>query len=136
MERWAASLGLTSDRLLLGDRSPLAAMEYAATYLAFFAATLGLHGLNLQRAFAGLPLSFLRSGHELIAISLGAAPGALTYIGNAPNMLIKSIAEHAGVPTPTFVGYIWKFALPILLPICDADLGPVFLALMVARYHA
>lgn len=43
--------------------------------------------------------------------------GALTYIGNAPNLLIKGIAEQARVPTPTFIVYIWKFALPILIPI-------------------
>ena len=34
----------------------------------------------------------------------------------APNLLVKTIAEHARVPTPGFVEYIWKFALPILLP--------------------
>ena len=50
-------------------------------------------------------------------VSLAAFFGALTYIGNAPNLMIKSIAEHARVPTPTFLGYIWKFALPILIPI-------------------
>jgi Na+/H+ antiporter NhaD/arsenite permease-like protein len=43
--------------------------------------------------------------------------GALTYIGNAPNLLVKTIAEHARVPTPNFIGYIWKFALPILVPV-------------------
>ena len=50
--------------------------------------------------------------------SLGATFfGALTYIGNAPNLLIKSIAEQARIPTPSFIGYICKFALPILIPI-------------------
>ena len=58
------------------------------------------------------------NGRELIAISLGATFfGALTYIGNAPNLLVKTIAEHARVRTPSFIEYIWKFALPILLPI-------------------
>src|SRR5262249_11220055 len=57
-------------------------------------------------------------GRDLIAISLGATFfGALTYVGNAPNLLVKTIAEHARVPTPSFIGYIWKFALPVLLPV-------------------
>jgi Na+/H+ antiporter NhaD/arsenite permease-like protein len=57
-------------------------------------------------------------GRELAAVSLGATFfGALTYIGNAPNLLVKSIAEHGRIPTPSFIGYIWKFALPILIPI-------------------
>ena len=55
---------------------------------------------------------------KLTAISLGATFfGALTYIGNAPNLLVKTIAEDAHVPTPSFIGYIWKFALPILIPV-------------------
>jgi Na+/H+ antiporter NhaD/arsenite permease-like protein len=58
------------------------------------------------------------SDHSLVAISLGATFfGALTYIGNGPNLLVKAITEHARVPTPTFFGYIFKFALPVLIPI-------------------
>ena len=40
-----------------------------------------------------------------------------TYIGNGPNFMVKSIAEHADVPTPSFFGYLFKFTIPILLPI-------------------
>lgn len=54
----------------------------------------------------------------LMAISLGAVFfGAMTYIGNGPNFMVKSIAESAGVETPGFVSYIVKYALPILLPV-------------------
>jgi Na+/H+ antiporter NhaD/arsenite permease-like protein len=54
----------------------------------------------------------------LIAISMGAVLfGACTYIGNGPNFMVKSIAEHAGAPTPGFFGYIVMYTLPILLPI-------------------
>jgi Na+/H+ antiporter NhaD/arsenite permease-like protein len=53
-----------------------------------------------------------------LALSIGAVFfGAATYIGNAPNFMVKSIASHAGVPTPRFLEYIWKFALPFLLPV-------------------
>jgi Na+/H+ antiporter NhaD/arsenite permease-like protein len=40
----------------------------------------------------------------------------MTYIGNGPNFMVKSIAEHAKVRVPTFFGYIAKYSLPILLP--------------------
>ena len=54
----------------------------------------------------------------IIAVSLGAVFfGAMTYIGNGPNFLVKSIADGAGVKTPTFFGYVFKYSLPILLPI-------------------
>ncbi len=54
----------------------------------------------------------------VVAISLGAVFfGAMTYIGNGPNFMVKSIAERAGVKVPTFFGYLFKYALTILLPI-------------------
>ncbi|HEY9248497.1 MAG TPA: sodium:proton antiporter, partial [Rariglobus sp.] len=54
----------------------------------------------------------------VIAVSLGAVFfGAMTYIGNGPNFMVKSIADSMGVKTPSFVAYIVKFSLPILLPI-------------------
>jgi Na+/H+ antiporter NhaD/arsenite permease-like protein len=54
----------------------------------------------------------------LAAISMGAVFfGACTYIGNGPNFMVKSIAQHAGVDTPGFFNYILCYTLPILLPI-------------------
>ena len=54
----------------------------------------------------------------LMAISVGAVFfGACTYIGNGPNFMVKSIAESAGVQMPSFFGYVFKYALPILIPI-------------------
>ena len=92
-------------------------LDNAPTYLAFFAAALGLHGLDINDS-SHIARFLSEGGGALIAISLGASFfGALTYIGNAPNLLVKTIAEHARVSTPTFLGYIWKFALPILIPI-------------------
>ena len=53
----------------------------------------------------------------LQAISIGAVFfGAMTYVGNGPNFMVKSIAEHAGVRCPSFGAYIGRFALPVLLP--------------------
>lgn len=54
----------------------------------------------------------------LIAVSLGAVFfGAMTYIGNGPNFMVKSIAHDAGAHTPSFFGYALKYSLPVLLPI-------------------
>jgi Na+/H+ antiporter NhaD/arsenite permease-like protein len=54
----------------------------------------------------------------VVAVSLGAVFfGAMTYIGNGPNFMVKSIAESAGVHVPTFFGYVFRYSLPILLPI-------------------
>ncbi len=54
----------------------------------------------------------------VIAVSLGAVFfGAMTYIGNGPNFMVKSIAHDAGVHCPTFFGYVIRYSLPILLPI-------------------
>lgn len=54
----------------------------------------------------------------LKAISMGAVFfGALTYIGNGPNFMVKSIAEQSGIKMPSFFGYMGKFSLVICLPI-------------------
>jgi len=51
------------------------------------------------------------------AISAGAVLfGAGTYIGNGPNFMVKSIAEHNHVKVPSFMGYIIYYSLPILGP--------------------
>jgi len=43
--------------------------------------------------------------------------GANTYIGNAPNFMVKSIAEEAGVAMPSFFGYMLKYSIPVLIPV-------------------
>jgi len=53
----------------------------------------------------------------LVAISTGAVFfGANTYIGNGPNFMVKSIADHQKVHTPTFLGYVFKYTLPYMVP--------------------
>ena len=43
--------------------------------------------------------------------------GANTYIGNAPNFMVKSIAESQDIEMPSFFGYMIKYSIPILIPI-------------------
>ena len=53
----------------------------------------------------------------IIAVSLGAVFfGAMTYIGNGPNFMVKSIAEQRGVKMPSFLGYM-LYSLAILVPL-------------------
>ena len=53
----------------------------------------------------------------LQAISIGSVFfGANTYIGNGPNFMVKAIADQQKVHTPTFPGYVFKFTLPIMIP--------------------
>ena len=118
MEGTAGTFGLNSDLAFFWGTGLLSALlDNAPTYLAFFAAALGRYGLNTND-LSHVATFLSENGRELIAISLGATFfGALTYLGNAPNLLVKTIAEHARVRTPSFIGYIWKFALPVLLPV-------------------
>lgn len=54
----------------------------------------------------------------LMAISIGSVFfGAMTYIGNGPNFMVKAIAEENGIKMPSFFGYMFKFSLIVLLPI-------------------
>jgi Na+/H+ antiporter NhaD/arsenite permease-like protein len=118
MERTAGRLGLDSHLAFFWATGLLSALlDNAPTYLSFFAAALGRHGLNIND-LSHVATFLSENGRDLIAISLGATFfGALTYVGNAPNLLVKTIAEAAHVPTPSFISYIWKFALPILVPV-------------------
>jgi Na+/H+ antiporter NhaD/arsenite permease-like protein len=94
-----------------------AVLDNAPTYLTFLAAALGQQGLNLSES---ADVASFAASHApiLIAISLGAVFfGAATYIGNGPNFMVKAIAEHAKVETPSFFGYVVRFTLPVLVPI-------------------
>jgi Na+/H+ antiporter NhaD/arsenite permease-like protein len=81
-------------------------LDNAPTYLVFF----GLAGLNP-------PVLSSTDAIVLQAISAGAVFfGGLTYIGNAPNMMLRAIASHRGVPMPGFFGFM-LWACCLLLPV-------------------
>ena len=92
-------------------------LDNAPTYLVFF-----------KLAEAGTPdgaagaIELLKGGWiaetPLIAISLGAVfMGAMTYIGNGPNFMVKAIAEQSGVRMPSFFGYVIRYSIPVLIPV-------------------
>jgi Na+/H+ antiporter NhaD/arsenite permease-like protein len=83
-------------------------LDNAPTYLTFLALA---QGLGLAGEVVGVPHAILA------AISVGAvAMGANTYIGNAPNFMVKAIAEEAGVKMPSFFGYL-LYSVGILIPL-------------------
>jgi Na+/H+ antiporter NhaD/arsenite permease-like protein len=43
--------------------------------------------------------------------------GGCTYIGNGPNFMVKAIAEQHRLPLPSFLGYIFKWTIPVMLPL-------------------
>lgn len=123
----ASSLGVSSPTAFYWATGALSSfLDNAPTYLNFLSAGHGLAGLEMGKA-AGTPQwlhleNVAGSGHAagdfLLAISLGAVFfGANTYIGNAPNFMVKAISESSGVPMPSFFGYILRYAIPILIPV-------------------
>jgi Na+/H+ antiporter NhaD/arsenite permease-like protein len=108
-----ASLGIDSPvKFFWATGSISAALDNAPTYLVFFKTAQALHSSGPSQA--GVPTEMLA------AISLGAVfMGAMTYIGNGPNFMVKAIAEEAGVKMPSFFGYL-LFSLLVLLPVLVA----------------
>ena len=98
-------------------------LDNAPTYLTFFNTALGGFGMpeSSVPGMLGYVDETLRNASfiaDLKAISAGAVfMGAMTYIGNAPNFMVKSIAEETGIPMPSFFGYMLKYSLPILVPV-------------------
>jgi Na+/H+ antiporter NhaD/arsenite permease-like protein len=91
-------------------------LDNAPTYLTFFNSALGSFYAGMTEAQA-VPLLMTENAIFLKAISAGAVFfGACSYIGNAPNFMVRSIAEEAGTPMPSFFGYILKFSLLFLIP--------------------
>ena len=86
-------------------------LDNAPTAVAFYTVATGLPITEGAAVAAGI------SDSLLTAIALGSVLfGALTYIGNGPNFMVKAIAENDGVRMPSFFGYIFKFSLIVLLP--------------------
>ena len=88
------------------------ALDNAPTYLGFLSALSGVAGTGNIDDLLG------QHHQSILAISVGAVFfGALTYIGNGPNFMVKAVAEQQRVATPTFFGFIFRFAVPFLLPV-------------------
>ena len=90
-------------------------LDNAPTYLTFFNSAIGKFYPGIPEASAVTRLIVEKIPY-LAAISAGSVfMGANTYIGNAPNFMVKAIAEDAGVKMPSFLGYMFKCSIPILV---------------------
>jgi Na+/H+ antiporter NhaD/arsenite permease-like protein len=86
-------------------------LDNAPTYLVFFKTA------QAMPADSGVPVVQQIEEPILAAISLGAVfMGAMTYIGNGPNFMVRAIAEKSGVKMPSFFGYM-AYSCAILLPL-------------------
>jgi len=137
----AAKFGLTRPDQFFWITGALSAfLDNTPTYLSFLTTAFGLHGLNVDNinhmyAMLGL-LDAEKLNTLVVAHNSGALPvtatswryiqaisasavmfGAMTYIGNGPNFMVKSIAEQSKINMPSFMGYMLKYSIPILLPI-------------------
>lgn len=106
----APSLPLNNVTFFIFSGGLSAVLDNAPTYLTFFEMAAQLPG---DPRVANVPESYL------VAISLGAVfCGAVTYIGNGPNFMVKAVAEKAGVAMPSFGGYIvwtFRYLVPVLV---------------------
>ncbi len=101
-------------------------LDNAPTYLAFLTAAMGRQHASVDDARQVAQYAAGQGAHVL-AVSLGSSFfGAGSYIGNAPNFMVKAVADKAHVHTPSFTGYLVRYSLPILLPVL-AFVGWVFL---------
>ena len=134
LRQLAPSLPLNALTLFAFTGGLSSILDNAPTYVTFFemARELSFDGLRV----AGVPVPYL------VAISFGAVfGGAITYIGNGPNFMVKAVAESARVPMPSFGGYVlrWSgaFYLPVLLTLALVVIAePLWLKLLGALLGA
>ena len=113
----APNLGLTESWQFYYCTGALSSfLDNAPTALAFHSVASGLPAdlpiVEGATMVAGIPEILLK------AISIGAVFfGAMTYIGNGPNFMVKAIAEENKIEMPSFFGYMIKFSLIVLLPV-------------------
>lgn len=120
----ARGLSVTHCYWLTGALSGV--LDNAPTYLSFLSGASGKFGMDInsvsdiQKFAEGVSSKVhgdATSDIYLMAISLASVFfGSLTYIGNAPNFMVRNIASQANVDVPGFLEYIYKYSLPVLIP--------------------
>ncbi|MDR3668243.1 MAG: sodium:proton antiporter [Ignavibacteriaceae bacterium] len=112
LESNAAILGVTTPFQFYYYSGLLSSfLDSAPAAVTFHSLALGLN-LNSGNMITGIAEELLR------AICLGTVFfGAVTYIGNVPNFMIKAVAENNNIQMPHFFNYIFKFSLIVLLPV-------------------
>ena len=114
LDQKGSQLGISTPRQYFWATGFLSSfLDNAPTYVVFFkTAAAGAPDFVTQVNSAGPQQA------KLIGISLGSVfLGAMSYIGNGPNFMVRAIAEQMGVRMPSFFGYVLFWSLPFLIPI-------------------
>jgi Na+/H+ antiporter NhaD/arsenite permease-like protein len=113
-----ASLGIREPWQLFWATGILSSiLDNAPTYFVFFETVNSMTTVHVPGETLRLLTGDVIRIDQLTAISIGAVfMGANTYIGNGPNFMVKSIAEHEGVKMPSFFGYM-AYSAAILIPL-------------------
>ena len=121
LEVRGASLGMDAPWKLFWSAGLLSSvLDNAPTYVVFMEVARGVTPQAAMDGSVALADGAWIRGDLLSGVSLGAVfMGAMTYIGNGPNLMVRAIAKHEGVPMPGFLGYVVWAAL-LLLPVMTA----------------
>jgi Na+/H+ antiporter NhaD/arsenite permease-like protein len=114
------SLGITTPFQFFWITGALSSvLDNAPTYVVFFETANALFpAMGLAELIRGSSEAAEKANEMLVGISLGAVfMGAMTYIGNGPNFMVRAIAEQSGVKMPSFFGYVLWYSVPVLIPI-------------------
>ena len=123
LENVGSGLGLTRPAQIFWATGALSSfLDNTPTYLVFLTAAGAMDFTSgLVTSVGIIPVKML------MAISCGAVfMGANTYIGNAPNFMVKTISDENGVRMPSFFGYIW-WSVRFLIPVFIIDMLLFFL---------
>ncbi|RMH01917.1 MAG: sodium:proton antiporter [Planctomycetota bacterium] len=117
LHHYGPELGVEDSHMFFWATGSLSSfLDNAPTYVVFFETAASL-GVPPGHPALELATGRVVSEYFLIAVSLGAVfMGAMTYIGNAPNFMVKAIAEERKVPMPSFFGYL-LYSVVFLLPV-------------------
>jgi len=115
----AGSFGVTEPWQFMYASGALSSfLDNTPTAVAFYDLARGLVINGLPPSLSGLTMVAGVPEVLLKGICVGAVFfGSMTYIGNGPNFMVKSIAEESGIKMPSFFAYMWKFSMIVLLPI-------------------
>jgi Na+/H+ antiporter NhaD/arsenite permease-like protein len=92
-------------------------LDNTPTFVNFLSAAMGKYGMDVTIKEHVHNFQLMHPLY-LQAISISAVFfGAMTYIGNGPNFMVKSITERAGLKMPSFFAYLVKYAIPVLIPV-------------------
>ncbi len=118
LETHAKELGIMSPLAFYYSTGILSSfLDNTPTAVTFYSLALGLVHQDPSMianvpTVAGIPEMIMQA----ICVS-SVCFGAMTYIGNGPNFMVKAIAENQGIPMPHFLGYMYKFSIIVLFPL-------------------